>query len=74
MIFLIETYDVERIMEEMPRKIQFDPEVLFHVFQQHFNPQTQNDKKYSRINCKNHHGDHTVFSGHINEVSPFCQG
>ena len=32
MIFLIETYDVERIIEEMPRKIQFDPEVLFHVF------------------------------------------
>lgn len=30
--FLIETYDVERIIEEMHKKIKFDPEVLFHVF------------------------------------------
>ena len=31
MIFLTEMYCVERITEEMPRKTQFDPEVLFHV-------------------------------------------
>lgn len=29
-------------------------------------------KNHLKINCKNYHGDHTM-SGHINEVSPFCQ-
>lgn len=47
----------------------------FISFQQHFNLTFRVvDKKHWGICCKNHHGDHIVFSGHINKVSLICQG